>query len=318
METLLWHLLLYVGSFLLVWFGAGLVVSSVSHLAKSWRLSPFTLSFFLLGILTSLPEIAIGVSAISSGDPSIFMGTLFGGIIVMFLLVIPLLGLVTEGVKMPQQLPLKYLLLIIGILMVPSVLIIDQKLTPPEGIVLIFLYLILFVVFFKKKFSVFNFNILKPKKQANHAWMILKVVAGVVILYVASQQIVNSTMLFATYVHVSPFLMSLLVVSLGTNIPELSIIFRAAIQRQNDIALADYLGSASANVLLFGVLTIIYGQDIVLPSHSLHRLIFLVCGLVIFFIFARSRKTISQQECVLLLFCYVLFLILEILTASAL
>lgn len=317
METVAWHLLLYVGSFLLVWFGSGLVVSSVTHLAKSWRLSPFTLSFFLLGILTSLPEIAIGISAIRNGDPSIFMGTLFGGIIVMFLLVIPLLGLVSQGVRMPNQLPLKYLLLIIGILIVPSLLIIDQRLTPPEGVVLIFLYLVLFVVFFKKKFQVFNLTLFKPKTRPNHGWMLAKIIVGVIVLYFASQQIVNSTLLFASFVHISPFLMSLLVVSLGTNIPELSIIFRAVLQRQNDVALADYLGSASANVLLFGVLTLLHGQDVILPSHTIHRLIFLVCGLIIFFFFARSRKTISPKESIFLLFCYVLFLILEILTAAA-
>ena len=55
---------LYLLSFVFIWFGAGLIVSSVDAFARKLRISSFALSFFVLGILTSLPEISVGINSI--------------------------------------------------------------------------------------------------------------------------------------------------------------------------------------------------------------------------------------------------------------
>jgi cation:H+ antiporter len=129
------------------------------------------------------------------------------------------------------------------------------------------------------------------------------VVLGVGILVGASQQIINSTFFFAEIFHISPFFISLIVVSLGTNIPEISLIIRSILSAEKDIALADYLGSASTNTLLFAVFSLIYGKTIYLPNHFLQRFAFLGTGLVLFFFFARSKATLSRLES-LVLFCF--------------
>src|SRR3546814_16263914 len=64
----------------------------------------FTMSFFLLGLLTSLPELVIGLTSIVDGQPEIFVGNLIGGTIILFLLVIPLLALTSQGIKATRPL----------------------------------------------------------------------------------------------------------------------------------------------------------------------------------------------------------------------
>lgn len=313
---MLWHVGLYALAFGIVWMGAGLVVSSVSGLAKNWRISPFVLSFFLLGFLTSLPEIAVGLTAVANNDPGIYVGNLIGGAIVMFLLIIPTLGIFGNGVKLPKLLSVRQLFLVLATVLAPTLLISDQRLALWEATLLIFLYVALFIALFRTKVA----DLPKPQppsrkiKQQQSRWLLVKIIAGMALLVWASNQIVDSTLFFAELIEISPFMMSLLVVSIGTNIPEFSIIFRAILHHERDIAFADYLGSASVNTLLIGGLTLIYGQDVLLPNHYWIRFTFIMVGLTLFFFFARSRRTLSRKESLVLLACYLCFLAVEVIT----
>lgn len=312
-NNLLLQTIIYIVCFFLVWIGAGLVVSPISDLSKSWRLPRFIISFFLLGILTSLPEITISTIAILNNDPVIVAGNLLGGVIVMFLGVIPLLGLVGNGVKMPTQLNKKQLIITLLVVVAPAFLTADQKIGQYEAIFLILLYLSLFVMFsFKQSFfEKIKTGIISRKK--NSMGHLFKIVLGVSILIGASNQIVNSTLFFADMFKISPFFVSLIVVALGTNIPEISIVFRSVMSGKKDIALADYLGSASANTLLLGIFTLMHGKTIQLPNHFFQRFSFLAVGLILFFFFARSRNTLSRKESAILLSLYLGFIMFEML-----
>ena len=72
------QLFFYIFSFLLIWFVAGLIVTSVDRLAHKLNLSSFAVSFFLLGILTSVPEISVGINSLIDKKPEIFVGNLIG------------------------------------------------------------------------------------------------------------------------------------------------------------------------------------------------------------------------------------------------
>lgn len=236
----------------------------------------------------------------------------------MFLGVIPLLGLVGNGVKMPTQLNKKQLIITLLVVVAPAFLTADQKIGQYEAIFLILLYLSLFVMFsFKQSFfEKIKTGIISRKK--NSMGHLFKIVLGVSILIGASNQIVNSTLFFADMFKISPFFVSLIVVALGTNIPEISIVFRSVLSGKKDIALADYLGSASANTLLLGIFTLMHGETIQLPNHFFQRFSFLAVGLILFFFFARSRNTLSRKESAILLSLYLGFIMFEMLLIARL
>src|SRR3989344_8659371 len=98
------NLLIYIFSFLLIWFGAGLVIAGIEQFSKKLKLSSFTVSFFVLGILTSIPEFAVGMTAIATGDSQIFIGNLLGGIPIIFLLIIPILAFFGKNLKLNHTL----------------------------------------------------------------------------------------------------------------------------------------------------------------------------------------------------------------------
>lgn len=311
------QILIYAISFILVWISAGLVVGSVNELSKSWKLPGFVVSFFLLGIITSLPEFAIGLISILEDRPVIMAGNLLGGVIVLFLFIIPLLGVIGNGVKIPIQLDKKQLVFTLIVAIAPAFLTADQKIESWEAVFLIVLYLSLFLFFsFQNSLLEKAKNSLTRRKNKGLKH-IFKIIVGVIILILSSNQIVDSTLFFANIMTISPFFVSLIVVSIGTNVPEISIIFRAISTNKKDVALADYLGSASTNTLLFGLLTLIYGQTIFLPNHFLQRFAFLSLGLILFYVFSRSKNILSRKESMFLLLLYLSFVIFEILIISS-
>ena len=141
---------------------------------------------------------------------------------------------------------------------------------------------------------------------------ILKILYGVGLVFVASHYIVDGTQFFAQQLNISAFYISLILLSIGTNLPELSLAIRSVVSGNKDVALGDYVGSGAANTLLFGVFTLLINGNVLTVNHFLPAFILISGGLALFYFFARSKDFISQKEGVALLCVYILFLILEL------
>ncbi|OGK24353.1 hypothetical protein A3C25_00665 [Candidatus Roizmanbacteria bacterium RIFCSPHIGHO2_02_FULL_38_11] len=306
------QLFFYVFAFLLIWFGSGMIVTSVDRLAHKLNLSSFVVSFFLLGILTSVPEISVGVNSLIDKKPEIFVGNLIGGIVVIFLLIIPLLALLGDGVKLVHQLEKDNLIFALVVIAAPSMFALDGTISLAEGLFSILLYADLVYIVEKRKglLERIKDNLVHNKNHIVND--LIKIVLGVGTVFVASRYIVDETIYFSNLFQVSPFLISLIVVSLGTNLPELSLVIRALLLKKKEVALGDYLGSAAANTVIFGGLILANGASTVVPNHFLQTFIFIVGGLLIFYIFSRSKNDISREEGLVLLLGYLLFLFVEI------
>ncbi len=303
-------LLLYILAIVAIWFGAGLIISSVEKFSHRLHFSPFITSFVFLGLLTSIPEFGVGTTAIVDGKPEIFVGALIGGIIVMFLFIIPILAILGKGITINHNLDSKKLLYLILILLAPGLFVVDRNFTILEGVLLIACYVLVIThirkaqVTEKQEENVLSLKIYSILDLA-------KVASGIGIVFISSQIIVSETIYFAKILNIPEFYLSILVLSLGTNLPELSIALRSVISGAKDIALGNYLGSASANVFLLGLFTIANNQNIILKDSFIITYVIMSIGLLSFYKFSKSKKEISVKEGKILLLIYFSFLISE-------
>lgn len=79
---------------------------------------------------------------------------------------------------------------------------------------------------------------------------IIFIIIGLVILIIGADGLVRGASSLAANLHVSPLIIGLTVVSLGTSAPELTVNILAAIDGSADIALGNVIGSNIANILL--------------------------------------------------------------------
>lgn len=305
-------LVFYLTSFIAIWFGAGLIIQSVDKIAHKLKLSSFAVSFFVLGLLTSIPEAAVSINAVIEHKPEVFVGTFLGGVIVIFLLIIPILAILGKGLKLNHDLSSTSLIGLLVVIALPGLMILDHKVTNLEGFILILAYAIIFY-FIERKHGVFEHRRTKPLSVKMYSFLDLaKVALGIGIVFVSSQFIVNQTMVFSQLLNVPAFYLSLVVLAVGTNLPELSLAIRAVLSGRKDIAFGDYLGSAAANTLLFGVFTIVNDGEVFTFNSFLITFLFIITGLILFYFFSQSKKDISRKEGIILMAVYGLFVVYEI------
>jgi cation:H+ antiporter len=303
---------LYLLSFLAIWAGAGLIIRSVDSYSSRLKLSSFAVSFFVLGLLTSIPELSVGVTAIADRDPEIFVGTLLGGVIVIFLFIIPLLAILGGGIKMQKHLDNNTTIFALFVITVPAFFIADNRISNLDGVIMILLYFILIYMIQKKKGVIEALEETIHKPRLDYFMLSLKVLIGIAIVYFASHYIVDQTVYFSKLFNISPFYISLLGLSIGTNLPELSLAVRSMISGKKDIALGDYIGSAAANTFLLGILSIMNPTDVYINGNFMITFFFIIFGVLGFYLFARSKNEISPKEGFILLSIYLLFISIEL------
>ncbi len=309
LASIFWSVL----AFVTLWYGSGLIVESVRLLAHKIHIASFAMSFFVLGLLTSIPELAVGITALNEDRPEIFVGTLLGGVVVMFLFVIPILAIVSKkGVRIHKHLSSRNLLVILGIIAVPALFSLDGVITNTEGFILVALYVSLFFIIRTRK-GVLN-RVEKVLSNERVDWRhshALRLALGVVLVFLSSRFVVDQTILFSERYNISTFLIGLMVLSIGANLPELALALRSRTDDSEDIALGDYLGSAASNTLLFGVLTLVNNGEVITAKEFKITFLVIITALASFYLIARGKSRLTKKEGFILLGCYLLFLLIE-------
>ncbi len=311
-----YHFLIYVLGFSAIWFGAGLAIHAVERLSKYLRLSSFAVSFLVLGFFTSISELSVGVNAVVQNDPEIFVGNLVGASILLFLLAIPLLAITGNQVKISREfsgLNLWLSLIVVGL---PGVLLFDGHLDLTDAVVATVGYATLLISIQSKKGlleKVKSWGRFSPRVGLKELG---KIGLGFGMVFMASKVVVEQTLYFSQLWDISPFLISLFAISIGTNLPELSLMARSVFAKSNQVAFGDYVGSAAFNTFLLGFLAFWYGKPIAMVNSYRFSLITMAVGLVLFYWFARTKNTLSRWEALVLVAVYFAFLGLEIVTHS--
>jgi len=297
-----------------IWFLAGILIEATDNIAKRFNRTGFAIAFLLLGILTSISELSVAINAIMEKVPQISAGNLMGASIVIFLFIIPILAIFGNGIQLKHLFSRRDFALSLFVVTVPALLALDGELNRYEGILMIALYVILLYFIQRKKDVKDNIEELKEKifPVKKHYLDLGKIVGGAVIIFFMSRLLIDEAIYFADLLKIPLSLIGLLILSIGTNVPELVIAVRAIVKKHKEIAFGDYLGSATFNTLIFGLLIIINGPFKIEKIEIVLTFIFLYLGLTIFYIFSRSKNDISKYEGMVLALIYFLFIITQI------
>lgn len=302
-------------AFVGIWTGATLAVKPIDQIAKKLNSSSFMISFFVLGMFTSLTEISVAFNSYIAKTQEISVGNLLGGSFVLLLFVIPILGILSNGIRLNNRLGIINTFLAISYLLVPHIFLLDKALSLKECAVLFIMYIVLAIVLYAKdkyasnKLVSSNRSIKIPHSKVAFAFFLITV--GSVILIFSSNIVVSSIDNIGSSLNVSPFVLSLVLLSFGTNLPEISLAVISALKGKSEIGFGNYLGSALFNLLIMSVLGILSG-GISINENFTKLLIFSVFGFLSFFVFIRSKNFLSRKESLVLLTIYVIFVFTEL------
>ncbi len=298
-----------------LWFFGGLLVDSVSKISKKLNQSGFTTAFFILGFLTSMSEISVMINSSIIHKPQISAGNITGASLMIFLCIIPFLAIMNkQGVTMKNTLSRYQLFLALIVVSLPTVFLMTGTISLVHGIVCILAY---FTVFYsiERHSPIIDDYIDKVKtivEQKTVLWIeIAKIIISAVVIFFAGDVLVNQANYVSQTLSVPGSLVGLVLLSVGTNIPELIVAIRAVIKNRSDIAFGGYISSALTNTLSFGFLVLINGTFVVITSQFLITTVVTLVGLLLFFIFSQSENKISRFEGLLLFTIYISFMVIQ-------
>lgn len=309
------HFLFFVLSCAIVWLFSGFLVDAVDRVARRFHQSGFTIAFFVLGLMTSISEISVMVNATLDGTPQVSAGNLSGASFVILMLIVPLLAIASNGIGLSSFIRKGNFALALGVIALPALFLADGHVTMLEGVAAISCYMGLLYCIRQQHIAPADMvEKVQNELVGKHATLrdIGIIVAGALSILLAGHSLVEESVYFAGMIGIPPSIIGLLVLSIGTNVPEIVVAVRSVKKHHADIAFGDYIGSAVANTLIFGILALVNGGFSVEYSEFLYTFFFMMVSFIVLYTFAESNNTLSRREGVALLSMYLLFLAIQL------
>ena len=310
---MLTQVFIFAASLFTVIKGATLATKHAGHLADNFRLSKYTAAFIIVAMVGILPEAFIAANAAIKGIPAFGLGMLFGSNIADLTLIFALVILISgRSLKIESQIKNRSLYPLL--LLLPIVLGLDGSFTRFEGAALI----IAGIAFYYSALKNATLNTSLAANPAGKYKNIAILIFSMLLLLIGSHFTVSSAGAIAAYLNISPILIGMLVVGLGTTMPELFFSLKSIKEREDSLAVGDILGTVLADAtIVVGLLAMI--SPFSFPIRIIHITgLFMVAAAVLLFYFMRSGRTLSRREARSLLIFWLVFVLIEFIASSGL
>ncbi len=310
-----YNILLFVFSFFLLAVAANWLVNSITFLAKFFKWREFVLVYFVLVMGATIPNLAIGIFSSAQRVPDLFFGDVIGNSLITLTLIAGLAAFFSKGLKAESRLVQQSSLFVIFAALAPLLLISDGRLGRGDGLVLLFLFFIYSAwLFSKRKLFEQSYEEEENKGIINPLFKsIIRIIFGLPLLVLAGKLIVDSSIFFTDLFGWSLASFGVLIVAIGTSMPELFFIVTAARRKNNWLALGGIIGDVIVLPTLgLGIIALISPIEINIFSSFLPILTFLLLASFTFVLVIRTGKKITRLEALPLLGIYLFFLIYQV------
>ncbi len=290
---------------------ADFTINNLNKIALALNWSKFIISFFLVAIATSLPEIFIGITSAVYRVPALSLGNIVGANIINLTLILGLVTIVGRGVPVKKN-DFKRFILMTGLMLLPFIFVLNGHVSRLEGVIALSGFVLYIIAISCKKNYLNQDNIVSSKTKDIYKEFIYCLL-GVGLLVISANLITKIAQILALNFGLSLILTGVLIVSLGTTLPELIFGIRATMRGHKEMALGCSLGTIIANAYLgLGLAAIIYPISVIDIKRLMWTLAFLMAAVVILIIFSASSQKISRKEGAALVLFYLGFLMVQI------
>jgi len=311
----IWSLLIFAVSLLILWKGGLLLVRGASGIASFTGIGPFLAGFTVVALGTSVPEFMVSLVATVMNSSDIAVGNMIGSNIANVGLVFGLTVLISpividkEAWK-EQKHPLAFLVLITFASYGFSRE--GFSIGRVEGVLLFFLLAVFFFVSYRKSREEKNRGLYGS--QVYSGWkLIFYIVSGSALLAIGAYFVVSSAVNIAEQLGISELFIGVVVVALGTSLPELATSLAAAWKKEQSIVLGNIIGSSFFNLGYLGLIAVIRPIDVNQDMFgTTYEFWFLLALTVLFAVLVGktqlTRNRIGKKKGALLLVVYIAFL----------
>ncbi|MBT3342773.1 MAG: calcium/sodium antiporter [Gemmatimonadetes bacterium] len=243
--------LMMVAAFVALAKCADWLVEGAADLARHLRVPPILIGIVIISIGTTTPELAVSIQAALDGRADIALGNAVGSVIYDDGLALPLVALLSPVVVMIDRTVLRSAaIFLIVVDLLAYYMAWDGTLSRGEGGVLVGCFVIYLVyTYWEQRHGrqiVDEEELDHPPRPWNRTLLLLGL--GLVGVLISSKGIVESAPVIASAMGVSDIIIALVLVALGTSIPEVATCVVAARKGQGALAVGNILGADILNI----------------------------------------------------------------------
>jgi len=267
-------------------YGADFIIEQSEKIALHYNISAFVIGATLVALGTSLPEMAVSISASLKGSGDIAVANVIGSTIFNIAMVLGVVFIIAKNIKPTRDLFAKDSAWALFPILVFILMGIDGELTAIDG-VLFLLLMVAYLTFLIGSNQVEEID--DELKNEKFAWGKTSglLLIGFVFTIVGADFAIDSAGNIARAFGVSEWIIGLFLVAFGTSLPELTISIKAALNNNADLAIGNIIGSNVANfTMVLGVASIVNVLNVDLSTYFFDIAAALILSLMLVFITA--------------------------------
>ncbi|MBT8039369.1 MAG: sodium:calcium antiporter [Xanthomonadales bacterium] len=242
--------LLLIAGLVGLWLGTELTIGGALAIARRLRLSEFFVGLVILSIGSDLPELAVavhaGIKGLAGTDASgVVVGTSIGSVVTQISFVLGV-GALLSTLVLPRIFLFKHGAVLLASTVLLFAVCFDGRVSRFEGLGLIVFYAAYVVTLMARNTPSVEHDTVSGGGFSS--WALLAVGLSTVIL--GSDITVNAVVNLARALEVSDVLISVVIIGLGTSLPELSISVSAIVKKRTQMSVGNIIGSNILDTLL--------------------------------------------------------------------
>ncbi len=269
-------------------FGADYIIEESEKIAVHFDISPFIIGATLVALGTSLPEMAVSMSASMQGSGDIAVANVIGSTIFNISLVLGTVFLISKNINPTRDIFAKDSAWSLFPILIFILMSIDGKLSMLDG----FIFLAImgaYLLFLIQSNQVEEVNLEDEKGEFPWSKTLLFLLLGFVFVVGGANFAIDSAGNIARDFGVSEWLIGLFLVAFGTSLPELTVAIKAARANNADMAIGAIIGSNAANfTMVLGLSAIINPLNVDLQANFFDITAALIATVMLVFITANK------------------------------
>jgi cation:H+ antiporter len=288
--------------------GSDIFVDVAKKVGVIFGLSPFVIGVLIVGMGTSLPELASSIAAVFTNNTEIVIANVVGSNITNILLVVGILALLSKKIVIRKDL-LQSELPLFAIATTHFFFIVSDGVVDRVEAGLLLGTCAAYLWYILKDSDEVGADDVKVERDWKTIyglgfWLVL----GLIAIIGGAHYTVYAAVDLAEMIGVPVSIVSILAIAVGTSLPELMVSLRAIKTGEVDMAVGNIFGSNAINMLLVvgvpALMTTLYADEVVMGV-GLH---ILMASSVILLVHGLARKLMQWEGAMLLLF-YAFFVV---------
>ncbi len=245
------YLIFIVSLAALIW-GADLLIAQSEKIALRFNISEYVIGATLIALGTSLPEMAASIAASLNHKPEIAVSNVIGSNILNITLVLAMVFMVARKINPHRDFFAKDSSWALFPVLIFVIMAMENQFSRFDGIALLIL-MGAYLLFLKNSgpdILALEDEEIEEIEQAPFAWpmVTLMLLIGFVLVIVGAEFTVESASSIARSLGVSEWVVGIIMISLGTSMPELIVSIVASLKGKADMAIGNIIGSNMANI----------------------------------------------------------------------